>query len=435
MRPQTALSTLFLSLLMIAAVFPAGCSKPEGEEKTIRVTRNIGGREGFRRHFEAWKAAFEKANPGWKMELTDLGDTNASAFYKTRVATGDVPEVLQTWSLTKYMVDSDILMPLPDSFFDKFGIEKPTPYQGRQYDSQSGLQFEGIAVNKKTWGDIGVTEPPRTWDDLIAGLKKLKEKGHRPLVYAGRDWSAWTPLQYALKVNLYDANPNPSSPSWTVRRDKGEVKFSTDATARLVVERIVELLDLFAEKGALSDGYPEQQRLFYGGQGAAWMMGCWIAGDLEPNKVDLDLDYWPIPTMTGKPPAFVSNWHMQNGWAIYKGASEEKRRKAMACLEALYDPGVYQLFLNAEGQFSTALKVPVKGPKVDYGPAQSLFDTMAARVKQYSLHPGWFISLEDQPPPSMKWERIMQEILSGNKDVDALLAILDDEWDRARKGQ
>ena len=420
--------TLGLALLF-------GCGKPQENARTIRVVRNIGGREGFRQHFEAWKTAFEKANPGWKMDLTDLGDANAAAYYKTCVTTGDVPEIVQTWSLTKYMVDSDMLTPIPDSYYEKFGIQKPAPYKGQQYNSQGGLQFLGIAVNKAMWAGIGVAQPPKTWDDFIACLKKLKEKGHRPLVYGGRDWSAAVPLTYALQVNLYDPNPAPGKPSWTQRRDRGEVKFSTDPTARIVVQKMVELLDLFTEKGVLSDGYPEQQRLFYGNQGAAWLMGCWIAGDLEPNKVTQEIDYWPVPSMTGGSPVFIASTRMQSGWAISKSASEEKKQKAVAVLEAFYEPQVYQVYLNGEGMFAMAQKVPVNGPKSNWAAAQKLFDGMAAGLKAYPTHTGWLLGLEDQPPPSMKWERVMQEILSGEKDVDKLLAILDDEWGRARKGQ
>ena len=429
-----ALTGGILALTLLAALL-LGCGKRGGSDKTIRVVRNIGGREGFKQHFEAWKSAFEKANPNWKMDLIDLGDANGAAYYKTCVATGDLPEIVQTWSLTKYMVDSDMLTPIPGSYYEKFGVQMPAPYKGQQYNSQGGLQFLGIAVNKAMWADVGVTQPPATWDDLIAGLRKLKDKGHRPLVYGGRDWSAASPLSYALQVNLYDPDPPAGKPSWTQRRDRGEVKFTTDPTARRVVQKMVELLDLFAEKGVLSDGYPEQQRLFYGNQGAAWLMGCWIAGDLEPNKVSQDIEYWPIPSMTGAPAVFLASTRMQSGWAISKSAPEEKKQKALAVLEAFYEPQVYQLYLNGEGMFSMARKVPVAGPKSNWPAAQKLFDGMAAGLKAYPTHTGWLLGLEDQPPPSMKWERVMQEILSGEKDVDKLLAILDDEWGRARKGQ
>jgi hypothetical protein len=190
------------------------------------------------------------------------------------------------------------------------------------------------------------------------------------------------------------------------------------------------------EKGAASDGYNQEQKAFYGGRGATWMMGCWIAGDIEANKIDFEIDYWPVPSMTGKPPVFIETSAMPNGWAMTAAAKGAKYEKALAALETFYDPHVYQLFLNGEAQFGCAAKVPATAPKSDWPPAQKLFDNIARNMKKYGTTYGFHIDLEDMPPPifqtSMK--ALMQEILAGNRDVDNLLKILDDDWDSARKG-
>jgi ABC-type glycerol-3-phosphate transport system substrate-binding protein len=431
------MTTFFVGIAVTAFAFIAiGCGGKSGaEDKTIRVVRNIGGREGFRIHFEAWKKAFEDKNPGWKMELIDLGDNDGAATYKQRIAADEMPEVIMTWALTKFLVDNDVVQPIPDSFYEKYGIPKGTPYKGKQYCSQGGLQFQGMAVNRKMWASIGVTSPPRTWDEFVQDLRKLKAKGYSPLVYGARDWTGFIPLTMALQVNLYDFAPSPDKPSWTLRRDKGEVKFATDSTARLVMQNMVAFLDEFAEKGALSDGYPEEQRKFYGGQGATWIMGCWIAGDIEAQKVTQDIDYWPIPSMVGRAPAFIEAKNMQSGWAISSKLNGEKLAKAMAVLDAFYDPHVHQLYLNGEGMFKLATKVPIEGPKSPWPQAQALYDRMGKNLKGFAAAEGWQIGLDDMPPQSIAWERPMQEIVSGDKDVDKLLRILDDEWDRGRKGQ
>ncbi|HQH53439.1 MAG TPA: hypothetical protein PKY01_13505, partial [Candidatus Hydrogenedentes bacterium] len=62
--------TVSSCLAVIAgAALLAGCGAPMEEGEVIRVTRNIGGREGFRRHFETWSRVFAEQNPGWRMEL------------------------------------------------------------------------------------------------------------------------------------------------------------------------------------------------------------------------------------------------------------------------------------------------------------------------------------------------------------------------------
>ena len=415
-----------------------GCGGEAKDSKVIRVTRNIGGREGFRRHFVGWKACFEKHNPGWTMELIDLGNIEGAEYYKSRIATGDLPEVVMTWEMSNFLADGGHLAPLPDSYYEKFGIPMPAPYKGKRYTTQGGLQIQGIVINKKMWDDAGITEPPKTWDELFAAFHRIKKKGYKPLVFGGREWSASMPLFYAIASDMCDriTAPEVSKPSWTKRRDKGEILFATDPLARQIMDKMIYLVDNFVDKGALSDGYNEEQRDFYGGKGATWMMGCWMAGDIEPNKVDFDMAYWPAPSLTGRQPVFIRTSGMQSGWAVTTTATGEKLDKAMAVLDTFYDPQVYQLFLNGECQFAEASKVPATGPKSDWPPAQRLIDNMSENLKRFGTTLGFHIALDDMPPPTftITMQRAMQEIIAGNRDVDKILKMMDDDWDSSRKG-
>ena len=111
------MSGLGCALLLLTLSAGLGCGGGQESSKVIRVTRNIGGREGFRRHFDAWKAAFEKKNPGWIMELIDLGNMEGAEYYKSRIATGDLPEVVMTWEMSNFLADGGHLVPLPDSYY------------------------------------------------------------------------------------------------------------------------------------------------------------------------------------------------------------------------------------------------------------------------------------------------------------------------------
>ncbi|MBI4559482.1 MAG: extracellular solute-binding protein, partial [Candidatus Hydrogenedentes bacterium] len=356
-------------------------------------------------------------------------------YYKSRIATGDLPEVIMTWGLTNFLADGGNLLPLPDSYYGKFGIPLPTPYKGKRYTSQAGLQIQGIVINKKMWNDIGVTEPPRSWDELVAALQKLKDKGYQPLVYGGREWSASQPLFYAMASDLYERVTEPSGPSWTIRRDRGQVRFTAEPLIKTILQNMIYLVDNFVEKGALSDGYNEEQRDFYGGKGATWMMGCWIGGDIEPNRAEFEMEYWPVPSMIGRPPVFIETSRLPNGWAMTTSATDEKYQKSLAVLEAFYEPAVYQAFLNGESQFKVATKVNIEGPQSDWAPAQRLYDNMAANMAKYGVTLGYHLSLDDLPPPIIvsSLARVMQEILAGNRDLDQLCKMLDDDWDGGRK--
>lgn len=439
-----SLSFLFLLILPLCLFSSACTSKAEKEQsqKTIRVTRNIGGREGFKQHWEAWKAAFEKQNPGWKMELIDLGNDDAAGYYKTRIATDSLPDVVMTFGMTNFLADSMSILPLPDGFYEKFGIAAPLPYKGKFYSTMTGKQIRGYAINKKMWNEAGIYEPPRSWEEFIVALQKLKDKNFQPLAYGGREWSAFSPLQYAFEANMYDYKVDPNKTSFTLLKNANKVSFAADPTMKALVEKMIALLDNYVAKGAASDGYDEEKRDFYGGKAATWIMGCWIGGEIESNKVNFDVEYWPFPSMVGRPPIYLVASYIQGGWAMTKAVLEkngqkgEKYEKAVKVLESFYDPAVYQLYLNAEGQFSMASKVGVTGPKSAWPPAQKLFDNMSSNLTKYGETRGYFISLEDQPPPGaeMAMAKVMQEILAGNRDIPVLLKNLDEEWDSAYKG-
>lgn len=437
---SSMLRRFMVAILCAGALFPvvllSGCGGGQQDSQVIRVTRNIGGREGFRRHFDAWKAQFEKGNPGWTMELVDLGNVEGAEYYKSRIATGDLPEVLMTWELTSFLADAGHLVALPDGYYEKFGVPLPAPYKGKRYTSQGGLQIQGLVVNKAMWTDAGITEPPKTWDELFSAFDRIKAKGHKPLVLGGREWCAAQPMLYAIASDCYDRDNDPAKPSWTQRRDRGEVRFASDPVMRQMMQTMIRLYGDYVEKGALSDGYNEEQRDFYGNKGATWMMGCWMAGDIEPNQVNFEMEYWPMPSFLGRPPVFLNTSGMPSGWAVSSAAQGAKLEKAMAVMDAYYDPGVYQLYLNGECMFGEAAKVDVKEPQFTQPAARNLVTSMKTNKDKYGLTMGYHRSLEDMVPPTFMTmlTRVVQEILSGNRDTDKLLKMLDDEWDSARKG-
>ena len=172
-----------IGLLLLGFVASLGGCGGQGEDQqVIRVTRNIGGRAGFQKHWDIWKANFENNNPGWQMELIDLGNQDGAAYYKRAIGTGDLPEVVMTWELVRSLADGGHLLPLPAAYYQRFGVDLPQPYKGNYYATQVGHQICGIAVNTRMWNEAGIHQPPPTWDALIEALDKIKAKGYKPLV-------------------------------------------------------------------------------------------------------------------------------------------------------------------------------------------------------------------------------------------------------------
>lgn len=439
LRTSSLLATVVLGAVSLLSF--GGCSGKDEDARVLRVVRNVGGREGFRRHWEAWKNAFERDNPGWKMDLINVGNVQGTEFYMSRIATRDLPEVIQTWTLTKFLADHGHVLAIPDEYFRKFGMPLPDAYKGKRYATMGSLQLQGIAVNMKMWRAIGITEPPQTWEAFVAALAKLKAAGYKPITYAAKEWTAAVPMGYGFGTNLYEYrsdNADVGGRSWTRRKDAGKVSFAEDPVAQKVVGNLIELLGNFAGEGAMSDGYNEAKGQFLRGKSATWLMGCWVGGDLEPNKVDLEIEYWPIPSMVGRKPVFLTGSYMQTGWAVTTTPTGAKREKAYAVLDALYDPKVYQTWLNAESMIPSARKVSgVVGPKSDWPAAKRFYQSMIANHEKYGHTRGAHIAMDDMVPVGIEtpMKQVMQEILQGKRDVPRLLKKLDDAWAKLRKAE
>ena len=61
---------------------------------------------------------------------------------------------------------------------------------GKQYGIPFDLGLVGFWYNTKQFTEAGITTPPATWDEFLADVQKLKDKGITPIALAGKD--TWT---------------------------------------------------------------------------------------------------------------------------------------------------------------------------------------------------------------------------------------------------
>ena len=178
---------------------PASCASPaiSAADPASRSTGTFG------------KPPSSARNPGWTLELIDLGNEDAGAYYRRAIATGDLPHVVMTLDYTKFLANGDHLLPIPRAIYDRVGQNLPPLHNGQYYTAQVGRQITGIAINKRIWAEAGITEPPQTWDALIAALHKIKAAGYKPLVYGRPRVVGWSAS--LLRDPNQPLRPNPPS--------------------------------------------------------------------------------------------------------------------------------------------------------------------------------------------------------------------------------
>lgn len=155
--------------------------------------------------------SFEKAT-GATVDIVTIPDPYEQSI-QTKVATGDKPD-LAFWQPTASMLtainartnlqplgDAPWLPKLAPELRDLTGILDGTRYAALI----TSPAVEGVYYNKEVFAANGITETPKTFDDMITVARALKGKGVTPFFeMAGDRWAT----QWWVQVQLADAAKN-----------------------------------------------------------------------------------------------------------------------------------------------------------------------------------------------------------------------------------
>ncbi|MFI6476432.1 extracellular solute-binding protein [Nonomuraea sp. NPDC050663] len=159
----------------------------EGGQVTLKmVAADYGDGPGAANSGESfWKSVvdeFQKANPNIKVDVQVINWNDIDKQVATMVQNGQPPDILQTGDYSGFVKDGllhkveEIVSPnvqqdLLTKFAD-FGKVDGTSY-GLPFVSSARALF----YNKELFEKAGITEPPKTWDELKAAAEKLKASG------------------------------------------------------------------------------------------------------------------------------------------------------------------------------------------------------------------------------------------------------------------
>ncbi len=172
----------------VAVVAVAGCSK--GASANKNVTLNIMYKEvtGYTPWLEKAKAQFEAANPGVTVKLSCLPSTEGD--YNTKTAlTLQTDNSVDVMVIDSFLVASLVapgnLAALPVSDWADWNEQVPQSVRdgmtigGKVYAIPYTTDTRGLYYNVKVLQSAGIALPwePKSWDDVLAAVKKLQAAG------------------------------------------------------------------------------------------------------------------------------------------------------------------------------------------------------------------------------------------------------------------
>jgi len=336
----------------------SGGGSSQNVEKQVKLSMLVGSEEQTVKIANALVAAFEERNPNIKIELEHSpGGSEGDNLLKTRLATGDMNDIFfyNSGSLLQAINPEQNLVPLTNDPF-MAGVEdsfkQVVTYKGEVY----GVPYQsagigGIFYNKKVYEKLGLSVP-KTWDEFMANVEKVKREGGGIAPVIGTFKDTWT-SQLLFLSDYY--NVQSEYPNFAEDYTANKAKFATTPIALKSFRKMEDLVGYWNDDYLASTLDVGIRKLALG-EGAHYpMFGLIIPTILQNNPENLDdIGFFGVP---GDDPndSGATVW-MPNAVYIYKNTEHPEEAKKFV-----------EFVASVEGQQTVANASPPNGPMMVKG--------------------------------------------------------------------
>ncbi len=354
--------------------------------------------------------AFEDANPDIAVNAEFFNTNDYDNILKTRLSGGAGPDVygfdlgnIETFVADGFAAD---LSDGGESYLSKLNPEAAEDAQreGGTYNLPISLSGNGIIYNKALFDQVGITEEPTTYTELLAASEKLKAAGITPFAMSAQD-NFWP--QFIIYYALAEHGANEELGA---EMAAGEATFSESKAWADSLDIVRELTPYYMPN-PLGTSQTAAQSAFLAGQ-AAMFPATWILSDAR--DADLDVDYMNFPTTDEGSDAIWGTYQVRFGLNPNNG--DAKLDAGQKFLDYFMQDEVYSSFLDKVKLFPTTMGVEV-GEDVD-----PLFPDMQA-----SWEGKQFIAAFSPTDPSIQDTLLvgLQNIIGDRQSTEEVLTDLD----------
>ncbi|MBW5467891.1 extracellular solute-binding protein [Brevibacillus formosus] len=353
------------SIVLAAVMVVTGCSSGGTE------TESGGGQDGGQQvtlSMHSWRVedtegyqaiikAFEADNPNIKIDFKPFKATEYNTILNTALQSDSGPDILQ---LRPYapgitLAEAGHLEPLDNvpglSTIPKEVLAAATGKDGKVYGVPLSLNSTQFYYNKKIFEQNGL-QAPKSWDELIATAKTLKEKGIVPISFGAKE--GWL-------LSLSHGVIAPASYSGTDYLDKllkGESDLKS-AEFLQSVQRMQELIPYFPENYVGLE-LNDMRTLFATEKAAMFINGSFELEGIKKLNPDFPLDFFPMPTNDGK--QVLTTW-VDGSYAV--NAKSKHKKEALKFMEFMATKKFGELFANQFKRISAVPGVSTDDPLVN----------------------------------------------------------------------
>ncbi|RZS91465.1 carbohydrate ABC transporter substrate-binding protein (CUT1 family) [Motilibacter rhizosphaerae] len=375
--------------------------------------------------FKDYAKTFEAKYPEVHVKFEAVTDYEQTV--RTRLNTNDYGDVVEIPGsvtpdqLSKYFVPLGTV----DEESAKYNWVRPQSYQGESYGRPIVGNAQGILYNRKVWTAAGVTDLPKTPDEFLADLQKIKDtqKGVTPFYTNYKD--GWPVTQWIGMRDSITGDPDVDN-AYAHSDAPWASGTSLNITDTLLYDIVHQGL---AEKDPTTTNWEASKKLIGTGKVATMALGSWAIVQMQaaaPSKDDIG--YMPYPYQKD------GKFYSQTGGDYNNAISIHSKNKAAA--KAWID-----WFSDESGYADHEGGIPVK--KGAPLPA-TLSDFTKADVQLIELNPapageeGLFNRIDQKSEIGVNDPKYHQRIIDAARGAkkETLQQIFDDldaKWAAARK--
>jgi raffinose/stachyose/melibiose transport system substrate-binding protein len=320
-----------LSHLLAAGLMAAATHASLAADVTVRLL-HIDQSPAVQAFYNDVARRFEASKPGVKVEIQSLENESFKKKVTTLLQSPDRPNILYSWGggvlreQVKAGVLQDLTAPMNAHWKDRFLPAAVQAYDvdGKLYGVPLRMSLVGFFYNKDLFAKAGVDgNAIKTWDDLLAGVKKLQAAGITPIAVGGGD--KW-PLSLYWSHLAMRTGGKPALDSALRGEGKG---FASDPFVRSG-ELFKQLVDLKPfQPGFLGANNAQASGQFGDGRAAMMLTLNVVLNVMKDNAADKQglpddkIGWLVFPTVAGgkgDPADVMGNL---NGWIVTKDSPKE----------------------------------------------------------------------------------------------------------------
>jgi ABC-type glycerol-3-phosphate transport system substrate-binding protein len=296
-------------------------------------------------------AEFQAQHPEIIVNVETLPDGGYFDAVRTRVTTGEVPDLYQIniGHVTTALADeAGYIYDLKDmESIQNYAssIREASKINGKIANFSLGVGVLGFPYNKQALAELGYTKPFESWEEMMAAGEKMKSQGKDLLVYASKWETAigivfhWTFGNLALKDADFKKAYLSNSIDWS------------NATYRAALEEgfnKFKELNQYVRTGSFTNEYAVAQQAFANGETPMVLGGTWEAGAIRKLNANLDLGFMNLPYAAGNENPYI--FVPEDGVAV--NAKSENLDAAKTFANWLFSKETYAKLQKAKGSFS-----------------------------------------------------------------------------------